>query len=207
MGKMAVKQVLNSAMSMTSDWESTPLAREAYRLVLGTYLAAIDSRAPTPDDLFDLELNGVQLPSESLTSVQRSAAIVKDFTRLIPKPIVVVVEVNGRPARALLDSGSLADFISTNLAEQLSLPKITLAKPITVQLAVQGSRSKINYGTKAQLTYQGINFEQYFDVANLHWNYDLILGTPFLFQHKVMFGLNDYRVIVGSREPVPIKGS
>ena len=37
-------------------------------------------------------------------------------------------------------------------------------------------------------------------------NYDLILGTLFLFQHKVMIGLNGSCVVIGSKEPLPIKG-
>ena len=37
--------------------------------------------------------------------------------------------------------------------------------------------------------------------------YDLILGTPFLFQHQVMVGLNDTRMIVGSATPQLIRGS
>ncbi|KAG2061438.1 hypothetical protein BDR06DRAFT_978924 [Suillus hirtellus] len=96
-----------------------------------------------------------------------------------PKPIVVTVHINGHPARALIDSGSLLDFMSVTLADQLKIPRIELVKPIIVQLAVQGSRSK---------------------------NYDLVLGTPFLFQHKVMIGLNPPRVVIGSVNQQPMKG-
>lgn len=95
--------------------------------------------------------------------------------------------------------------MSSNLAEQLNVERIALAKPLTVQLAVQGSRSKVNFGTKVRLEYQGINCDRYFDIANPQ-NYDLILGTPFLFQHKVMLGFNDTRVIIGSGPPQTIRG-
>ena len=125
---------------------------------------------------------------------------------MIPKPVVVVVEVNGHPARALIDTGSLADFMSATLAEQLDVTRIKLAKPLTVQLAVQGSRSKVNYGTKVLLQSQEISSERYFDIINLQ-NYNLILGTPFLFQHQVMVGLNESRVVIGSHDPLPIKGT
>ena len=37
-------------------------------------------------------------------------------------------------------------------------------------------------------------------------NYDLILGTPFLYQHQVLVGLNSPRVILGSRMPLVMKG-
>ena len=37
-------------------------------------------------------------------------------------------------------------------------------------------------------------------------NYNLILGTLFLFQHKVMIRLNGSCMVIGSKEPLPIKG-
>ena len=49
--------------------------------------------------------------------------------------------------------------MSVNLAEQLDVPRIELAKPLTVQLAVQGSRSKVNHRMKVTLKYQEINSE------------------------------------------------
>jgi hypothetical protein len=45
----------------------------------------------------------------------------------------------------------------------------------------------------------------YFDVANLH-NYDLILGTPFMYQHEVLIRLNESRVVIGSATSKPISG-
>ena len=153
----------------------------------------------------ELQLSGVQIPHGSLAALQRNAAIPKDFTRTVPKPVVVVVHLNGHPARALLDSGSLGDFVSTALVDQLKLAKVALTKPLSLQLAVQGSRSKVNWGVKAAFQYQNIKEERYFDVANLS-NYDLILGTPWWFQHRLTVGLNPARVVVGSNEPVPIVG-
>jgi hypothetical protein len=37
-------------------------------------------------------------------------------------------------------------------------------------------------------------------------SYDLILGTPFLFQHRVTLGFNEARVMVGSDKSLPIVG-
>jgi hypothetical protein len=74
-----------------------------------------------------------------------------------------------------------------------------------VQLAVQGSQSQVNYGVTAWIEYQGINVERYFDLINLQ-SYDLILGTSFLFQHHVMIGFHDTRVIMGSTTPLMIHG-
>lgn len=38
-------------------------------------------------------------------------------------------------------------------------------------------------------------------------NYDLVLGTPFLFQHKILVGFNPPRVVIGSASPLPMKGA
>ena len=134
------------------------------------------------DSINSLDLFRAQIPKGTYPALERNAGTVKDFKRMVPKPVVVVVHINGHPAWALLDTGSLADFMSSTLAEQLGFTRMELAKPLTIQLAVQGSRLKVNYGTKARLEYQSISAKRYFDIANLQ-NYDLILGTPFLFQH------------------------
>src|SRR5262249_3939974 len=51
-----------------------------------------------------------------------------------------------------------------------------------------------------------IEEECYFDMANLS-HYDLILGTPFLYQHQVSIGFNEARVTIGSMKSLPIKGT
>ncbi|OCH83771.1 hypothetical protein OBBRIDRAFT_742726, partial [Obba rivulosa] len=142
---------------------------------------------------------------EHIAAVQRNAASPKDFRRLIPEPVVVVVDIDGHPARALLDSGSLADFMSSRLAHQLNVKSFELEKPFPVHLAVQGSRAKINMGCKAEIRYQLVREQQYFDIVNL-LNYDLILGTPFWFQHNLVVGLNPTTVIVGSPNALPMEG-
>ena len=37
-------------------------------------------------------------------------------------------------------------------------------------------------------------------------NYDMILGTPFMYQHQVTIGFNPSRVIAGLNEPLEMKG-
>lgn len=157
-------------------------------------------------DVCGLEILNVSKLKDQVQALQRNTMVTKDLTGLIPKPIIVVVHIEGQPARALIDTGSLADFMSLNFAEQLRIPKIQLKKPITIQLAVQGSRSKVNFGVNAWIQYQGTDYKRYFDVINLQ-HYDVILGTPFLFQHRMMIGFNSPRVVLGSMIPVPIKGT
>jgi len=50
-----------------------------------------------------------------------------------------------------------------------------------------------------------MDYKRYFDVINLQ-NYDMILGTPFLYQHQVLVGLNSPRVVLGSKEPLEMRG-
>ena len=94
--------------------------------------------------------------------------------------------------------------MSSTLADQLGVQKEVLEAPLALQLAVQGSRSKVNYVATAQLQYQEINENRTFDIINLN-NYDLILGTPWMHQHQVCIGFNPARIIIGSSEPQPLK--
>ena len=45
----------------------------------------------------EVELNRVQVPKGTYVAIQHNAAVAKDFKHLIPKPVVVVVEINGHP--------------------------------------------------------------------------------------------------------------
>ena len=118
---------------------------------------------------------------------------------------MVIVSINGHPACALLDTGSLSDSMSTKLAHQLGVNTFELAKPMPLHLAVQGSHVKINYGCIAQLEYQEISIKQYFNIINL-LNYDIILGTLFFFQHCMLVGFNPIKVVVGSTKLLPVEG-
>ncbi|KAF8222009.1 hypothetical protein L208DRAFT_1526273, partial [Tricholoma matsutake] len=155
--------------------------------------------------LLALHISGIQVPRGTYTGLQQNAATLKDFAHLVPKPIVIVVQINGHPAQELLDSGLLGDFMSTALADQLKVKKVELQKPLLLQLAVQGSHSKVNWGTTVNFKYQSINKEQHFDIANLS-SYDIILGTPWLYVHCMTMGINPARMIVGSNKALPLKG-
>ena len=141
---------------------------------------------------------------EGVPAVERTTMRLKDKSRRLPEPIIVAVKVNGQMIRALLDTGSMADFISTTVVEQLKLPKEIYEKPLAVQLAVHGSRSKINCGTTVQFQYQTIDCDWRFDITNLD-NYDAISGTLFLYQHQVAIAFNPSRVVVGSSKPMEMK--
>jgi hypothetical protein len=152
-----------------------------------------------------IELAGVQIKQGNYAAVQRNASKPSDPARRLPKPLVIKAEVNGHVCRALIDSGSLADFMLSTLADQLRVKRQILAKPLPLQLAVQGSRSRINAGCVVRFKYQNIDTEKYFDIANLQ-SYDLILGTPFLFQHHVQFSFHPAVVYIGSDKLLPLEG-
>ena len=115
-------------------------------------------------------------------TIEYTIVYTKDFKRCILCPIIITVKINRELVRAIIDSGSLVDFMSTKFADQISIRKIVLAKPLPIQLTVQGSRLKVNYCTNIRIQYGEINSIQHFDIMNLD-NYNIILGTLFLFQH------------------------
>jgi len=95
--------------------------------------------------------------------------------------------------------------MSSTLAEQLKLKKKKLTTLLPVQLAVQGSRLKVNFGMTVKVEYQCIYCDWYFDIINLS-NYNLILETPFLHQHQVMMDINPLCLIIGSDIPLLMEG-
>ncbi|KAJ3499851.1 hypothetical protein NLJ89_g10053 [Agrocybe chaxingu] len=160
----------------------------------------------TSTDILTVNLNAVQVDRNRFAALQRNASTVKDKARILPKPLVLKCLINGHIVRALVDSGSQGDFIASTLVDQLSLHKEELLEPVKVQLAVQGSRSVIKYRVATRFQYEKIDETRHFDVINLN-NYDLILGTPWLFQHKVCIGFNPGRCGVGSIQALPLERS
>ena len=63
----------------------------------------------------------------------------------------------------------------------------------------------ITSSVESMFTYQNIRELQRFDVINLE-NHDIILGTPFLWQHKVILGFNPARIVIGSNVTLPLEG-
>ncbi|KAJ6542400.1 hypothetical protein B0H10DRAFT_1673083, partial [Mycena sp. CBHHK59/15] len=86
-------------------------------------------------------------------ALERNASLPRAKGRLVPKPLIIEVRINDKWCRALVDSGSLGDFMSTTLADQLHVKRIVLTNPLPLQLAVKGSRSKINCGTRVNFKY------------------------------------------------------
>ena len=110
-------------------------------------------------------------------------------------------------AHVLLDCGSTLDMISANYAASSKLDMFQLKKPVKLQMATTGSKSTINFGTRAEIRIGEFSQKRYFDVVNLD-RYNAILGTPFLKDNEVMLNFKDngsFRVAgkwfpVGSKE-------
>jgi hypothetical protein len=95
------------------------------------------------------------------------------------RPISAHWDIGGTKAHCLLDSGCEGTMMSPNFARVAKLKVVPLEQPVNLQLAVVGSRSVVNYGTRGQLTFGEFVSDEYFDITNVDY-YDVILGTPFL---------------------------
>ena len=93
--------------------------------------------------------------------------------------------INGVKAYTLFDTGSNTDAISNIFARVSRVPVYELEKPATLALGCIGSKSKINYGTIAQIECDRENSEEYFDIANLA-QYDAILHILYMYKHDIM---------------------
>ncbi len=79
-----------------------------------------------------------------MPAVQRNTSTVKNTGLCIPKTLVIRCYINKSPICALINTESTGNFLSTTIADQLHVKKEELITPLPLQLAVQGSRSKIN---------------------------------------------------------------
>ena len=70
--------------------------------------------------------------------MQQNVAKVKNKEHLLPKPIVLKIEINGQPACALVDCGSLGDFLLLTLVDQLKLSHKILDNPVGLQIGCLG---------------------------------------------------------------------
>ncbi|OJT01906.1 hypothetical protein TRAPUB_7640 [Trametes pubescens] len=93
--------------------------------------------------------------------------------------IVLLLVVNGLGALTLCDAGSTTEMLSNDFAQVSTCDIIQLENPAVLQLGCAGSRSRINFGTRAPVTLGSFGAEVYFDIANLD-RYDAVIGTPFL---------------------------
>jgi hypothetical protein len=100
--------------------------------------------------------------------------------------MAALIKVNGLEAYALLDSGSTTMSVTHDFARVAKLDIMQLENPITLQLGTVGSRSMINFGSKASLELGAIKDDDaYLDVVNIDC-YDMIIGTLFMRKHGLI---------------------
>lgn len=102
----------------------------------------------------------------------------------LQQTIDIYISINGLKAHALIDSGSSTDLMSYDFARLSKATTVELKEQLALQMVVSGSRSKLNYGTWSDIELGSIKSKHYFDISNLD-QYDVILGTPFLWEHGV----------------------
>jgi hypothetical protein len=157
----------------------------------------IVSRAVRVTPLAEEDLIGTRAAKASKPGVMKPKAVESNCARYkigagkqpsreprFQQCIEVLVPVNGLEACVLLDGGSNTNMISPEFATVAKITAIELQEQMTLQLAVTGSRSKINYGAWADVHLGSITPCTYFDIANID-GYDAILGTPFMWEHGV----------------------
>ena len=119
------------------------------------------------------------------------------------KVFSIYMNVGGALAHCLIDCGSEGVMVAADYARALRLPLKRLVKPVTLQLACQGSKSMINHGITTSVEIDGKTIDEYFDVANVDY-YDVILGVPFLRRHKVKLDFaGDGEITVGNKSYKP----
>ena len=69
--------------------------------------------------------------------------------------------------------------------------------PHMLQLGTIGSQASVNYGSNIGMEAPGISCNTYVDIVNFD-RYDMIIGTPFMHQNKVILDFNNKQVIVNS---------
>lgn len=159
----------------------------------------------TPLDKF-IEINAIKTKKRSTRiEVERNSATPKDFERKVASAIIVDMDINGQSCRVLLDSGSLGDFISSTVVDQLKIKTEVLAKPIGLTMAVAGSRGSIKHSATVNLKYRTIDEDYRLDIINID-KYNLILGTSFLHKHSIVLSFNPHGVHIRSEKALPMKG-
>ncbi|KAG8720975.1 hypothetical protein FRC08_016757 [Ceratobasidium sp. 394] len=97
------------------------------------------------------------------------------------QPITGYYRLGGALAHVMFDSGCGTDMVSPEFVRATRLTPTKLEQPIGLQMALIGSRGRINFGLHAELEVGPFKRSHYFDIANIE-KYDVILGTPFLKQ-------------------------
>ena len=97
------------------------------------------------------------------------------------------IMVNGHQAKALFDTGTMGDnLISGKFISTHRIATETLENPISLKMAVKGSRSTINFKAKPVVQIGPPPGEITEALVSSLENYDIFLGMPYLNKHKAI---------------------
>src|SRR5947208_13411621 len=118
------------------------------------------------------------------------ATIVPDLTsHTAEKPLGVIIDTNNHPARALIDTATMrTNLISNNFCYQHGIKSWSLLEPLTMSLAVKGSRLKLQREALATLQLGNHEIPCKFRLASLD-KWDIILGMSILGKFNAIIDL------------------
>src|SRR6266480_4723851 len=118
------------------------------------------------------------------------ATVVPDLTsHTAEKPLGAIIKTNNHPARALINTAITGtNLISNNFCYQYGIKSWSLSEPLTMSLAVKGSRSKLQREALATLQLGNHEIPCKFRLTNLD-KWDMILGMPFLSKFNAIINL------------------
>src|SRR3982074_2459082 len=110
--------------------------------------------------------------------------------------LAVRLNANGKRARALIDTATIGtNLVSDNFCYQNRIQSVQLKEPKDLNLAVKGSRSKINRQTTLTLELAEQKEKCNFHIQELN-SWDIILGMPFLRKHLAIINLGNRTVFL-----------
>ena len=97
------------------------------------------------------------------------------------------VTVNGHKAKALFDTGTMGEnLISAKFVTTFQIATQDLETPISLKMAVKGSRSTINYKCQPRIQVRDETGDTTDALVRSLDNYDIFLGMPYLTAHKAI---------------------
>ncbi|KAJ7147093.1 hypothetical protein C8R43DRAFT_953289 [Mycena crocata] len=115
--------------------------------------------------------------------------------------LTAYVNIHGRAAFTLFDSGCTTEAISPDFTRVAGITVFPIQSAITLQLGTAGSRSKINHGTNTMVEYAHLKSKEYLDIVNLD-KFDAIVGTKYMRKHGIALDF-EYNVIRIKGVPTP----
>jgi len=102
--------------------------------------------------------------------------------QIAPRPLTIPVQLGGKEACALVDSGSQADILSASFAFSLGLEYRRLISPVHADLGTDGNTTRLSVFASTSLSVGSIDLpnRSFFIAKSLPSGIDLILGVPWL---------------------------